>query len=673
MRFAFPITKFEKQADGSLKVVGLATDETLDSQGDILDYAGSKAAFGAWRGNVREAHDPKKPVGKALKVNFDDEKKAIEVEAFISSGAPETIQKIQDGVLQSFSVGGSNPTKAKAEKVGDKIARRVLEWEMTELSVVDVGANPNANIQLVKADGVATDELASDAELAVAANRFAAALLNEITKGKKKVRPAESVAEDAARNENHGATESDALHHEAMAGGTGTGPSSMPGVRAPGANVPDPLAGKQPGDGGGVPGAKPTAQVEGTHSIPDSVPISYPDAAGAVPKNVGTTPAPQSAAPKPAAEAVEETKSGKEDAEQSAAPKAAAEDVEEEKAGDEPAPASDGIEQVAEAGGSDTEEDMIDGKKKRSPKGTDASVPTTGKATEPDIVKAAKCDKCMKVHKDGVEACQKEDIAAVGKDDIAAASSAAMKKRKAAVRALVTKYLWGGEENDIADAASLLGRVRDLYASEAAEGEDESAQLDLLATALGALQRFIALEADELENPEGIPPDQSASKDEGGMALDEGGMAMAAVPQFSKALMPLVMKAMAKKIAEKFVPADVPGVFKVNHGDQMAEGIGKGLSVVSDGIQKAQAEFKGYLEGKVLIGEAEFKGMREEIVALSKTAAVPMPLRTVPSVSAEHSPTTVFDVLEAAGNGITDPEMRAKWAQQVAIAKSLRK
>jgi hypothetical protein len=181
----FPIAKFKKLDDGRMLIEGTATDETLDSQGDILDYEGSKKAFGDWRGNVREAHDVHKMVGKSLEIGFDDAAKSIGVKAFISSGSLDTQAKVAEGVLTCFSVGGGQPTKVRTEKVNGRTVRRVLEWPMTELSVVDAGANPNATFQLVKADGVATEILATD-DLPEAINRFADALIGAIGKAKEK-------------------------------------------------------------------------------------------------------------------------------------------------------------------------------------------------------------------------------------------------------------------------------------------------------------------------------------------------------------------------------------------------------------------------------------------------------------------------------------------------------
>ena len=159
--FTFPFTKFTKLSDGRLLVEGTATSEALDCQGDILDYEGSKKAFEKWTGNIRESHDPKKAVGKRLEVACDDVSKTITVKSFISAGAPNTQRLIEDGVLKAYSVGG-DPKQAKLEKRDGKEVRRITEWDMVELSVVDVGANPDANdLVLCKADG-ATEALGEE-------------------------------------------------------------------------------------------------------------------------------------------------------------------------------------------------------------------------------------------------------------------------------------------------------------------------------------------------------------------------------------------------------------------------------------------------------------------------------------------------------------------------------
>jgi SPP1 gp7 family putative phage head morphogenesis protein len=156
-RASFPITKTEKLDDGRLMVEGIATNEALDSDGEVVDYSAAKAAFSNWAGNIREQHDVKKAVGRAVEVVTDDASKSITVKAFISAGAPDTQAKLLDGTLGSFSIAGS-VAKRQSEPVtkadGSVVqAVRVFVSRISETSVVDVGANPESGISLVKALG----------------------------------------------------------------------------------------------------------------------------------------------------------------------------------------------------------------------------------------------------------------------------------------------------------------------------------------------------------------------------------------------------------------------------------------------------------------------------------------------------------------------------------------
>jgi hypothetical protein len=149
LSIAFPITKVD---EASRTVTGIATSETFDSQGERLLYEGSKQAFKNWRGNVREMHS-NLAVGKALEISADDNSRSITVKSYISKGAPDTWEKLKDGTLQYYSVGGTRLRSV----VKDDGKRVTSEWSMSELSLVDSGANPDSKIVLVKAvDGIPT-------------------------------------------------------------------------------------------------------------------------------------------------------------------------------------------------------------------------------------------------------------------------------------------------------------------------------------------------------------------------------------------------------------------------------------------------------------------------------------------------------------------------------------
>lgn len=195
-RYQTPILKHEDQADGSLLVRAIATSEAVDSQRDSMPLHGSKRAVAKWFETgpaVREQHDRYKAVGRGLAFEVNEKEKNIEVEFFVSKGAQDTQAKVKDGTLAMVSVGG-NALKSRVEKRDGKPINVIEEWEMVELSLVDRGANPDAQILLFKADGGVTDVVAEDAPAPEAAkdDRIGQALHAAMAKGKKDQTPAPS-------------------------------------------------------------------------------------------------------------------------------------------------------------------------------------------------------------------------------------------------------------------------------------------------------------------------------------------------------------------------------------------------------------------------------------------------------------------------------------------------
>jgi phage head maturation protease len=154
----FPIVRTD--ADQWI-VEGQATSEAIDSYGTIFEYESSKKAFQEWikRGNIREQHDPRKAVGKALAVEFDDVNRAIYVRARISKGARDTWEKILDGTLSGFSIGVPGDAKVKyVERGNNKRVPMYYDHRLAELSVVDAPGSPNCDMRpVVRADGSFTD------------------------------------------------------------------------------------------------------------------------------------------------------------------------------------------------------------------------------------------------------------------------------------------------------------------------------------------------------------------------------------------------------------------------------------------------------------------------------------------------------------------------------------
>lgn len=146
-------------------VSGFASLDNLDKQMDIVTSEASMSAFAKFRGNIREMHQPL-AVGKM--VNFKEDKyfdpnskkfyKGVFVSAYVSKGAQDTWEKVLDGTLTGFSIGGKmNKWDDGYDEKSDSQIRIIKDYDLIELSLVDSPANQFANIMSVeKIDGVST-------------------------------------------------------------------------------------------------------------------------------------------------------------------------------------------------------------------------------------------------------------------------------------------------------------------------------------------------------------------------------------------------------------------------------------------------------------------------------------------------------------------------------------
>lgn len=147
-----PLTKIDTE---NRLVSGYATLDNVDSQGDVVLAEASKNAFARFRGNIREMHDDKKAAGRLIDFKEDsfyepDTQKfyqGVFVTAYVSKGAQDTWEKVLDGTLTGFSIGGSI-IKSENQWVKDADAniRFIKDYELIELSLVDNPANQLANV-----------------------------------------------------------------------------------------------------------------------------------------------------------------------------------------------------------------------------------------------------------------------------------------------------------------------------------------------------------------------------------------------------------------------------------------------------------------------------------------------------------------------------------------------
>jgi len=160
VRLSMPFSKVDQERR---IVSGFATLDNIDKQADIVTTEASIKAFKKFRGNIREMHQPVS-VGKM--VNFKEEKyfdsdtkkfySGVFVSAYISKGAQNTWEKVLDGTLSGFSIGGKmNKWDDGYDETMDKSIRIIKDYDLVELSLVDNPANQFANILSVeKVDGV---------------------------------------------------------------------------------------------------------------------------------------------------------------------------------------------------------------------------------------------------------------------------------------------------------------------------------------------------------------------------------------------------------------------------------------------------------------------------------------------------------------------------------------
>ena len=160
LRLSMPFSKVDQERR---IVSGFATLDNVDKQSDIVTTDASLKAFKKFRGNIREMHQPT-AVGKMVSFKEDryfdpDTKKfysGVYVSAYISKGAQDTWEKVLDGTLSGFSIGGKmNKWDDAYDSKADAQVRIIKDYDLVELSLVDNPANQFANIlSIEKVDGV---------------------------------------------------------------------------------------------------------------------------------------------------------------------------------------------------------------------------------------------------------------------------------------------------------------------------------------------------------------------------------------------------------------------------------------------------------------------------------------------------------------------------------------
>jgi hypothetical protein len=141
MKLFAPITKID---EAQHMVFGYASTEALDSQGEIVRREALEAALPDYMrfANIREMHQPS-AVGVATEAELDD--RGLYLAAHIVD--PGAWEKVTSGVYKGFSIGGRVVER-------DRVQKHVITGvKLSEISLVDRPANPEAVFTMFKVDG----------------------------------------------------------------------------------------------------------------------------------------------------------------------------------------------------------------------------------------------------------------------------------------------------------------------------------------------------------------------------------------------------------------------------------------------------------------------------------------------------------------------------------------
>ncbi len=151
LHLSVPFTKVNRE---KRTVSGFATLDNIDQTGDVVTAEASIKAFENFRGNLREMHQPL-AVGKVVSFKpetYYDSKSGefyngVYVTSYISKGAQDTWEKVLDGTLTGFSIGGKiNLSDNEVNKASGETVRFIKDYDLVELSIVDSPANELCNI-----------------------------------------------------------------------------------------------------------------------------------------------------------------------------------------------------------------------------------------------------------------------------------------------------------------------------------------------------------------------------------------------------------------------------------------------------------------------------------------------------------------------------------------------
>lgn len=141
------IAKVEDLEDGTIMVEGVANAPTPDSDGETFTAECMKGAIPDYMQKRRALREMHQPIAAGVtKDMWVDDEGVTRIRAHVVD--PVSVKKVQTGVLKMFSIEGVIPAGGRDAKN----RKLVHKLNLREVSLVDVGAHPDAMIEVVKLD-----------------------------------------------------------------------------------------------------------------------------------------------------------------------------------------------------------------------------------------------------------------------------------------------------------------------------------------------------------------------------------------------------------------------------------------------------------------------------------------------------------------------------------------
>lgn len=148
------ISKVEENDDGTIDIFGTASTETKDAQGETVTKGCMEDAlpdyFAHGTGALRAMHQPI-AAGYVYKAAVNSEG-CTEIAAKVVD--PVEVLKCKTGVYKGFSIGGKQVPGGYDAKT-----KTITKMKLTEISLVDRPANPEATITMWKGEGIEEEEV----------------------------------------------------------------------------------------------------------------------------------------------------------------------------------------------------------------------------------------------------------------------------------------------------------------------------------------------------------------------------------------------------------------------------------------------------------------------------------------------------------------------------------